>query len=198
VAAIIAGGRGTRLGGVDKSALLVGGRSILSRQLAVLRPLFPRILMVTGTRPPHGSGVVVVHDRAPGGQGPLAGIDAALAALLPGERAVVCVGCDMPLITAPALQLLRELAPDAEAVVPSIAGHSEPLFARYSRAAGRTVAAALAERRLRTGDVLRSLRVHWLREPTLREVDPALLSLENVNTAQDLARVDGLARAAFG
>jgi molybdenum cofactor guanylyltransferase len=197
-AAIIAGGRGTRLGGVDKTALLVDGRSILSRQLAVLRPLFARILLVTSVRPPHDADVVVVQDRGPAGQGPLAGLDAALAALQPSERAVVCVGCDMPLLTSAALRLLRDVAPQADAVVPLIDGHSEPLFARYSRACAPAIAAAIASGRLKTSDVLRSLSVHWLREPALREVDPALLSLENVNTAEDLARVDSLARAAFG
>ena len=36
-AAILAGGQARRLGGVDKSALVVGTRSILERQLSLLR-----------------------------------------------------------------------------------------------------------------------------------------------------------------
>jgi len=38
-AAILAGGRARRLGGRDKSRLVIGGRTILERQLDVLRLL---------------------------------------------------------------------------------------------------------------------------------------------------------------
>jgi molybdopterin-guanine dinucleotide biosynthesis protein A len=52
-AAILAGGRATRFGGRDKSALIVGGRTILERQLAELARLTDDLLIVTS------------HDSAP-------------------------------------------------------------------------------------------------------------------------------------
>ena len=45
-AAIVAGGVASRLGGRAKSTLPLGHGSILDRQLAVLRPLTDRILVV--------------------------------------------------------------------------------------------------------------------------------------------------------
>jgi molybdopterin-guanine dinucleotide biosynthesis protein A len=105
---------------------------------------------------------------------------------------VVCLAADMPLITAPPLQLLRDSSPEAEALVPLVAGHPEPLFARYHRSCAPAVTAALAEGRLKTMGLLAAVRVHWLPEPTLRAADPTLACLHNINTPEDLARAEQL------
>jgi molybdopterin-guanine dinucleotide biosynthesis protein A len=190
-AAIIAGGRGRRLGGVDKGTLTVDGQTFLERQLAVLRPLFSRVLLVTNAPPsPPPAGVVLLADRPPPGRGPLAGFQVALEALAPGEQAVVCVGGDMPLLQPAALQLLRDHDPAAAAVVPRVNGFPEPLFARYGRTCLPAVTAALQSGRLQTSVFAAAIPgMVWLDEPTLRAADPALVSLENVNTPDDLERV---------
>jgi molybdenum cofactor guanylyltransferase len=196
-AAIIAGGRGQRLGGVDKSALVIGGKTILDRQLAVLGPLFSRVLLVRAGLAPGSSiaapsSVTVVHDRFPG-KGPLAGIDAALAALVPGEDAVVCVGSDMPFLRPALLAQVRDTAPEAIAVVPRRAGRAEPLLARYGRAFTGPLAHALATGALAVRDLLAQQSTHWLDEATTRAADPKLRSFENVNTPEDLERLGALA-----
>ncbi len=194
--AILAGGRGMRLGGVDKSALLLGGRSILDRQLDALRGRFSRVLLVLAADAPATapvpSDVALVRDRAPAGSGPLAGLDAAFAALTADEESLVCLAADMPLIAGPALDLLRDTAPDAQALVPLVAGHPEPLFARYHRSCAPAVAAALAAGRLKTMGLLAAVHVHWLREAILRQADPGLASLHNINTPEDLTRAEQL------
>jgi molybdenum cofactor guanylyltransferase len=193
--AIIAGGKGTRLGNVEKSALVVGGRTILDRQLEALRGRFSRILLVVGEQAPVGvpADLVVVRDRAPAGSGPLAGLDAVLDALAPDEEAAVCIAGDMPLVTGAALELLRDTAPSAEALVPMVGGQPEPLFARYARSCAPAVAAALRQRRLKTMALFAAIQVHWLPESTLRAVDPDLACLHNINTPEDLARAETLA-----
>ncbi len=195
-AAIIAGGAGRRQGGRDKTTLVIDGQTILQRQLAVLQPRFSRVLLVRGTAgagEDAAPGVTVVHDRAPG-SGPLAGLDAALAALVPGETAVVCVAGDMPLLQPGLLDLLRDAYPAAAAVVPRIGGRADPLLARYAPACAPVIANALASHALRTTAVLGALDVAWLDEPVLRAVDPALFSFENANTPEDVARIEALAR----
>jgi molybdopterin-guanine dinucleotide biosynthesis protein A len=191
-AAIIAGGQARRMGGPrgNKGALLVAGRTILDRQLDVLLPRFSRVLLVTNAdRPLSLAGVTLVPDRVGPGLGPLAGLDAALAALLPHERAVVCVGGDMPLLAPALIELLRDTAWQADAVVPRVGGHAEPLLARYSRACAPAIATALAERNLKTSALVARLPVHWLEEPILRALDPDLASFENANTPEDLERI---------
>jgi molybdopterin-guanine dinucleotide biosynthesis protein A len=192
-AAIIAGGRARRLGGQPKGLLLVGGRRIIDRQLEALRAVFSRVLLVTNDAALWDSlDLVVLTDRVPG-SGPLAGIDAALAALAPGENAVVCVAGDMPLLTPASLALVRDAAPDAPAVAARVAGRPEPLFARYSRACAPALAAALAARRLTAAAFLAEVGASYLEEPTLRALDPALTFLHNINTPDDLAHAEALA-----
>jgi molybdopterin-guanine dinucleotide biosynthesis protein A len=195
VAAIVAGGEGRRLGGVDKSEVLIGGRRMAERQLEVLAPLFARVIAVTSRPGPwQALGVAVVNDHGPPGRGPLAGIEAALAALAADEDAVVCVASDMPFLSPAALALLRDEAPSAAAVLPRVGGHVEPLFARYGRACLAPVQAALAGGHLRTGAALTGVAVHWLAESDLRAVDPELATLVNVNTPADLAAAERHAR----
>jgi molybdenum cofactor guanylyltransferase len=190
-AAIIAGGRGRRLGGVDKGALTIDGQTFLERQLEVLRPLFGRVLLVTAAAPmPPPEGVTLLEDRPPPGRGPLAGFEVALEALTPEEQGVVCVGGDMPLLQPAALQLLRDYAPGAPVVVPRVNGFPEPLLARYGRETLPLVRAALAAGRLQTSVFAAAIPgVVWLDAADLRAVDPHLLSLENVNTPDDLERL---------
>src|SRR5262245_10058014 len=102
-AAILAGGQARRFGGRDKSALLVGGRSILERQFEVLSGLTDDILLVGASAAPTAVAIRCVPDRMPF-SGPLGGLDAALAAAR--DDRVVIVACDMPFITAPFLASL--------------------------------------------------------------------------------------------
>jgi len=114
-AAILAGGRATRLGGALKPLLVVGGQRIIDRQLAVLRPLFDQIVLITNDPAPFADlDLPLLPDRQPG-KGPLAGIDAALAhfAALP----VVCLAGDLPFLNPALVQHLRD-APPALALVP--------------------------------------------------------------------------------
>jgi molybdopterin-guanine dinucleotide biosynthesis protein A len=189
VAAIIAGGRAERMGGHPKGLLEVDGRRIVDRQLEALRAVFDRVFLVANDPAPWRElQLGIVPDRVPGA-GPLAGIDAALAALTDQEPAVVCVAGDMPFLHPAALTLLRDHAPDAAAVAPRLAGRPDPLCARYARSCAAAVAGALAQSHFKAAALLASLDVAYLDEPTLRSVDPALTFLTNVNTPDDLARL---------
>jgi molybdopterin-guanine dinucleotide biosynthesis protein A len=192
-AAVIAGGPGSRLGGVVKSALIVGGRSIAERQLAVLRAVFARIVVVANEAGPWSAlGVEIAADRR-GGVGPLGGLHAAMAATQ-GEGGVLCVAGDMPFLEPAVLSLLRDSRPGAEAVVPRVGGRPEPLLARYAARALAAVDAQLDAGERAVHRLLARLDVAWVDEDELRAVDPDLRSLMNVNTPDDLARAQALAR----
>ena len=188
--AILAGGRARRLGGVVKPLLLVEGQRIIDRQLAVLRHLFDRIVIVANEPAPFADlGVAVIPDRRGPGLGPLAGIDAALA-FFSSAPAVVCVAGDMPFLEPALLRALRD-APPALAVVPRVRGRAEPLCARYDRAFSPLVAAALAANALTVHTLLRDAGAVFLEEPALRALDPALRSFTNLNTPHDLLPAAG-------
>src|SRR5262245_55992113 len=126
--AILAGGRATRFGGRDKSALVVDGRSILDRQVAALSSVdgLDEILIVGGaaTHPAARS----IGDLVPG-SGPLGGIHAALAAAR--HDRVFVVACDMPYVTAALVAELFAGAAGYDVVVPKTEDGYHPLCAVY-------------------------------------------------------------------
>jgi len=131
-AAILAGGRARRLGGIDKSALVIGSASILDRQLSLLRALTPHILIVTsdGSRVERAGlqDVDVVIDRV-AGAGALGGIYTALMDA-PTEQVIV-MGCDMPFLTAPFLAFPAAQGADVDVAVPADERGRHPLCASY-------------------------------------------------------------------
>lgn len=100
-AVVLAGGTSRRLGGTDKTRLLVGGVPLLDRVLAVL-PQAAEVVVV-GLERPVGRPVRFVREEPPGG-GPLAALGAALP-FVTAER-VWLLAADLPFLTAAALRAL--------------------------------------------------------------------------------------------
>lgn len=98
-ALVLAGGRGRRLGGVDKPALRVGDRTLLQVALAAVAGV-PTV--VIGPDRDLSPGVHVAREDPPGG-GPAAALAAGFAALpvLPDGALVVVLAADLPAIDAP-------------------------------------------------------------------------------------------------
>jgi molybdenum cofactor guanylyltransferase len=186
-AAILAGGRATRFGGRDKSALIVGGQTILEHLIAELSSMTDDILIVSA-RPndramaPGPPGIRVIADRVPD-SGPLGGLDAALAAAR--DDVLVLVACDMPFVTAPVFGYLAERAKDSDAVVPRTERGYHPLCAAYTRACQPAVIARLRERRLKMADLLDDVRVRVVTSLELDAFGDHDRLLANVNTPAD-------------
>ncbi|MFB9234581.1 molybdenum cofactor guanylyltransferase [Plantactinospora siamensis] len=104
-AVVLAGGAGRRLGGADKPAVSVGGRSMRDRVLAAVADAAPRIVV----GPPAGlpADVLTVREQ-PAGGGPVAALAAGLARPeLAGVAEVAVLAADLPLLTPEAVALLR-------------------------------------------------------------------------------------------
>ena len=192
-AAILAGGRSTRFGGRDKSALVVDGRTIFDRQVSELSQIAGEILLVGGTiesgpRP----GVTPIADLIPG-CGPLGGVHAALS-VARGERVIV-VACDMPYVSAPFLAYLAGLAGDpAEfaAIVPQTERGYHPLCAVYTHAVIAPIERRLAAGHFTMMDLLADVRLRVVAgEEIARFGDPHRL-LANVNTPAEHESLEAL------
>jgi molybdopterin-guanine dinucleotide biosynthesis protein A len=184
-AAILAGGQARRLGGVDKGALTVGTRSILERQLSLLRRLTPHILVVTSDRSrAPAAGVSVVTDRI-AGAGSLGGLYTALMEA-PTEQVLV-IACDMPFLTAPFLTRLVACGADVEVALPRDARGRHPLCASYARRIAGRLEARIERGDLRVGDAIRDLQIRELGPDELAPFDRDGLLLLNVNTPEDYA-----------
>jgi molybdopterin-guanine dinucleotide biosynthesis protein A len=185
-AAILAGGQARRLGGIDKSRLVIGGRSILERQIAVLTELTASLLIVTGEPLPVDiPQATVVHDRI-GGAGALGGIYTAL--LEASHEQVLVIGCDMPFLDGPFLTYLMEQGKNADAAIPRDGRGHHPLCASYSRRIAGHLAARIDRGELSVRDALRGVAMRELGPDELAPFDPAGRLLININTPEDYAR----------
>jgi molybdopterin-guanine dinucleotide biosynthesis protein A len=183
-ALILAGGKATRLGGIDKRAIVVEGRTIFERQVEALAPCVAEIV-VSAPRPI--AGFRTVTDAVPD-LGPLGGIAAGLAAAHTAWLFVVAG--DMPHIHRSLIELVRSrMGAESDAVGIRIGGLPEPLCTALRVEVWRPIVAArIAARRLKASALLtdEQVRVRWIEEAELREVDPLLRALHNVNAPDDL------------
>lgn len=190
-AAILTGGQARRLGGIDKSALVVGARSILDRQLTLLGGLTRHLLVVTNDRSRVlPVGVPVVVDRI-GGAGALGGLYTALVEA-PTEQVLV-IGCDMPFLTAPFLRFLVERGRNTDAAIPRDEHGRHPLCASYARRTAPHFHARIKAGDLRIGEALMDLTVREVGPRDLAPFDPDGWLLLNVNTPEDYRRARSIA-----
>jgi molybdopterin-guanine dinucleotide biosynthesis protein A len=188
--AILAGGHATRFGGRDKGALVVGGATILERQLAELRSLTDDVMIVGSRRgDARPTPARDVTDIVPG-SGPLGGIHAALTEAR-GE-AVLVIACDMPYVTAPFADYLFSLAGTASIVVPRTDGRDHPLCAVYSRACLDAAARLLAERRLTLRELLAAVPTRVVTTEAIARFGAPSRLLANVNTPAEYAGLEAL------
>jgi molybdopterin-guanine dinucleotide biosynthesis protein A len=190
--AILAGGQATRFGGRDKGSLLVGGLSILERQLREVSQVADEVLLVGAHAAPVLAGVPIriVADRVTGA-GPLGGLDAALAAA--GRDHVMIIAGDMPYVSAQLVAFLTSLGHDADAVVPRTERGYHTLCAVYARSCASFVARRLAARAFAMKHLLGDVKVRAVDTGELAVFgDPDRL-LANVNTPADLDRIEALA-----
>jgi len=114
-AAILAGGRGERLGGADKGLVLLHGRPLIQHVLEKVRGQAGGILIVANRHLPDyaASGLPVVSDSWPDFRGPLAGMLAALEAA--STDWVLTVPCDAVRLPQDLLARLRSSVEESDA-----------------------------------------------------------------------------------
>jgi molybdenum cofactor guanylyltransferase len=187
-AAILAGGRATRLGGLNKGTLALGQLEIVDRQLLALREVASHVFVVgQASEAWSARGLDVVPDEI-ADSGALGGIYTAVVRS-PCERTLV-LACDMPFVSAAFLQRLA--IEDADVVIPRTHRGCEPLCAIYSRACAPDIAARIACGDLQASAPAAGLRVTEIGPEIIVAYDPMGLIFMNVNTPHDYERAKGL------
>ncbi len=191
---VLAGGRGTRMGGVDKGLQLLRGEALASHVLKRLAPQTGPLLISANrhaeTYAALGApfGATVVADTLPGFPGPLAGLLAGLRAA--GTAFVLSAPCDSPGLPA---DLAARLAHALEAHGADIAMVSttddfgnasiHPVFALL-----RTSLADDLSAFLEAGE--RKVRAWYARHKTVEVAFPDERAFYNINSLQELADLE--------
>lgn len=199
---VLAGGRATRLGGGDKPLRLLGGRTMLSRVLERLSPQVGPIAISANDDPARFgrfSLPVLSDDGSAGQAGPLAGI---LSGLQWAEREAGCdrlltVAGDTPFFPADlAARLSAAATRHAHRIaVAAVGGRRHPVFALWPASLEEDLKRFLAESA--TFSVAAFLDRHdtvAVDFPMLQNGDETADPFFNVNTPEDLAEAEEMAR----
>lgn len=184
--ALLLGGPSTRMGR-DKAHLDWQGEAWSTRAARLLDTLFEETLLVGG-EPEQAAPGRRVQDP-PGPRCALRGLVGALEAAT-AERVLV-VATDLPLLSADLLLALTAW-PEADAVVPTDAKGDHPLSAIYRREVCLAVARAhLADGRLALSALLAEVDSDRVPLAALGLADLGASTLANINSPEDLARLEG-------
>ncbi|MGE6101282.1 molybdenum cofactor guanylyltransferase MobA [Aeromonas salmonicida] len=144
-AVILAGGRATRMGGEDKGWVKLAGRPLIDHVLDRLRPQVDEVLInANRSQDSYQALATVISDNNPDYLGPLAGMQAGLAAAR--HDWVLFVPCDGPALPHDLMSRFRAaLTPDTELVVAHDGDWLQPVVALLHKSLLPSLTLALAE-----------------------------------------------------
>jgi len=178
---ILVGGRSSRMG-VDKAHALSAGRALALRVAERAASVCNSISVVGDPALYSDLGLPVIRDTRPG-EGPLAAIEAVLAAT--SANANLILACDMPALGANILEELFEAGGDI-AVPRHETGEMEPLCAVYRRSVLPAICDALDSGIRGVTEALRLFAPPRVEVRYVRVADPAAFA--NLNTPEDWRR----------
>ena len=187
---VLAGGRSTRFGS-DKLAASLDGVALVRRAVDALAQVTDGVIVVLPPgveRHDLPDGATVTHDLQEG-EGPLAGLHTGLLAAVRSDQVLVAGG-DMPELQPSVLRLLLETLDDASVDAAALADGDRPRplpVALRTWPAADAVHSLLHAGRRRLRDALDSLRTAVIDEATWTALDPARLTLRDIDEPGDLS-----------
>ncbi|WP_183041094.1 molybdenum cofactor guanylyltransferase [Salipaludibacillus neizhouensis] len=185
---ILAGGKSSRMG-TNKALLTVNGEQTIVRLLERLLNIVDEVILVTNDKETYEFlDVQMVTDNEKD-RGPLAGLEAGLAASKHSWNLIVA--CDLPFFEEKIVEvLLHSLKQTAcDAVIPLINGRAQPLMALYHRRVLPTIEQSLKENKLRLRDVFTQINSRFVTEEEFLKAGYSEKEIEklffNMNNPED-------------
>ncbi len=191
-AAVLAGGKNSRMLGLNKAFIQINNTSIIQRTIGLLKEIFDEIILVTNSTECFGlcgKGVVITEDIIKD-IGPLGGIYSALS--ITSKDAVFFVACDMPFLHNGLIRQQLEYfkTRDCNVLVPRVSNFIEPLHSIYKKNLADDIVRFVKENgNYSIRSFLKTVNVYyWDLEDTFfhRNI------FRNVNTEEDVRIIQGL------
>jgi molybdopterin-guanine dinucleotide biosynthesis protein A len=183
---VLCGGLSTRMG-VSKATLPFGPETMLQRVVRLLESVVAPIAVVSARGQPlprlPDNVILAVDEREQ--RGPLEGLRAGLKALPDSVDAAYVTSCDVPLLVPGFVERMIELLGDHDIAVMEIDGFPHPLSAVYRRGTLPQIESLLARDKLRPVFLFDAVRTRRVSPQEMTGADPDLLTLRNLNTAED-------------
>jgi molybdopterin-guanine dinucleotide biosynthesis protein A len=187
-AIILCGGKSSRMGR-DKATLPFGAEPMLERVVRLVGEVVDAANMVVVAAPrqklPELPGGLAIGRDVDEYRGPLAGLATGLRMLEGRIDAAYVTGCDVPLLKPVFVRRMFELLGDYDIAVPFDGEHHHPLAAVYRPAVLVQVERLLAAERMRPFFLFNEVATREVPVEQLRNVDPQLETLFNLNYEAD-------------
>ncbi|MFU7514901.1 molybdenum cofactor guanylyltransferase [Clostridium sp. HCS.1] len=128
--AILAGGKSSRMNYKNKALLIYKEKTFIENIINSGKE-FDEIIIIANNIEDYKSLNLKVYPDIYKGNGPLSGIHSALKNAK--NNKVLCIACDMPLISKKTLDLIGNIEGDYEVLVPRINDRLQPMCAIYSK-----------------------------------------------------------------
>jgi molybdopterin-guanine dinucleotide biosynthesis protein A len=190
--AIEAGGKSSRMG-QDKGLLIFLGNPLFQHIIDQVADLSDDIFVISNQPERYATTSVPVYGDSIEGIGALGGLFSALRHAQ-HERCLV-LACDMPIVNRDLILHLVRAAPGADAVVPQLDERKlEPFRAVYARSCLPAIESAIQRGERRAVSFLPYVDTLYVAREELEALNPSLDTFLNINTPEDLARVEAYAR----
>ena len=183
---ILAGGKNLRMG-QTKAFLEVQGERIIDRIKRILVELFDEVLLVTNSPPDYLDLNLRTVTDLYREKGSLGGIFTGLFHASFSHAFVVA--CDMPFIKPALIAHLAGLSPGYDIVIPRTEDGLQPLHAVYSRKCLPFMEDLLRKGNLKILDFFHQVKKREVLPEEITPFDSQLISFLNLNTPEDLTRI---------
>jgi len=184
-AVVLAGGASSRMG-QNKADVRLAGEPLLDRTIRLMRPVFTHVV-VSVREPRSHPACPQIFDMA-GGGGPMAGIVTALAQV--PTPWIFAVACDMPFVSCELVRCMARQRNGWDALVPVVAGMPQPLAGFYARRALSVMKRQMARGEFSLQQLLHHVNSCLVPEHEVRALDPAMHSLIDLDTPEDVQRAE--------
>jgi molybdopterin-guanine dinucleotide biosynthesis protein A len=183
---ILAGGKSQRMG-EDKAFLDSGGVPLFERVYRIFREIFSEIIIVANDVLPFERYEAILRRDIILGKGALGGLYTGL--YHSSNYHAFCSACDMPFLNPRVIKYMEKERDEYDVIVPKTHDGLHPLHAIYSKKCLNPMSQSLDRNDLKIVNFFQQVRVRYIEEMEIREFDPHMRSVINVNTEEEMEAV---------
>ena len=176
---ILAGGKSSRMG-TDKGLLLFEGKPMIQYVIEQMQPIFDKLVIVSNNPEYAKFGLEVIPDLIKD-IGPAGGIYTALNHS--NTKLNFMVSCDMPFVTAAAIEFIITNTYESQIVLLENQGKIEPLFGIYSKECEGLWLQLIEQEKIKLQDMVLHFRLKTI--PVEKNEIFAATFFKNINTEED-------------
>jgi len=186
-AIILAGGESKRMG-QDKASLKLANETLLNRAIRNIQPHFEH--MIISVREPKKH--ILFPQLCDKGlaRGPIMGISTAMQRV--NTSWVFVIACDMPFMSAALIEAMAAKRQQQQAVVPTVNGMIQPLFAFYAKDCLSILQTHIESGERSLKKVIADLDTTMFSEAECADYDPDLLSFFDLDTKEDIHQAESI------